>query len=250
MDKKVIIVTGGTRGIGYATSEKFLKEGYAVAAVSIDSEEQIKLAQENLGKLGDYTFIRCNVSDKAECEKAVKAVYEKYGRIDVLANVAGVVGERKDLVDANLEDIDRTIAINLLGSIYMAKYSAEYMKENKSGVIVNVGSLCGFVANQESIGYHASKGGIRMFTQALARELTPFGIRVVSVAPGWVKTGMLLEEAEKFGASMHMRNKVTQPGEVADTIWLMTTKEATLINGTTVMVDDGYTAFKGVAPVE
>ena len=249
MEKKIAIITGGTRGIGYATSKKFLEKGYAVVALSIDSEEQVKIVTEELEAIGEFTYIRCNVANKEECELAVKAVSDKYGKIDVLANVAGVVGERKDLVDANLDDIDRTIQINLMGSIYMAKYVAEVMKKAGSGTIVNVGSLCGFVANQESIGYHASKGAIRMFTQALARELTPAGIRVVSVAPGWVRTGLLLSDAEKFGASMHMRNKVTEPHEVADTIYLMTLEEARLINGTTVMVDDGYTSFKGVAPV-
>lgn len=249
MDKKVAVITGGTRGIGYATSKKFLEKGYAVVALSIDNDQMVKTVEEELGKIGEFVYIRCNVAKKEECKSAVDQVVAKYGRIDVLANVAGVVGERKDLVDANLEDIENTIQINLMGSIYMAKYVAEVMKKAGSGTIVNVGSLCGFIANQESIGYHSSKGAIRMFTQALARELTTSGIRVVSVAPGWVRTGLLLSDAEKFGASMHMRNKVTEPEEVADTIYLLTLEEARLINGTTVMVDDGYTSFKGVAPV-
>lgn len=249
MDKKVIVVTGGTRGIGLATAEKFIKEGYAVAALSIDSEEQIKLATEKLSAMGDFHYIRCNIANKADCKSAVDEVIEKYKRIDVLANVAGVVGERKDLVDADLDDVENTIQINLMGSIYMAKFVAEQMKKQQFGTIINIGSICGIIANQESIGYHASKGAIKMFTQALARELTPYGVRVVSVAPGWVRTGMLLAEVEKLGASMHMRNRVTEPEEVANVIYLLTLKEACLINGSTVLAEDGYTSFKGVAPV-
>lgn len=249
MDKKVAVITGGTRGIGFATAEKFMKEGYTVAALSVDSDEQVKIATERLSKLGDFCYIRCNVANKDDCKNAVDEVVEKYKRIDVLANVAGVVGERKDLVDANLEDIENTIQINLMGSIYMAKFIAEQMKKQHSGTIINIGSICGIIANQESIGYHASKGAVKMFTQALARELTPYGIRVVSVAPGWVRTGMLLAEVEKIGASLHMRNKVTEPEEVANVIYLLTLKEACLINGSTVLAEDGYTSFKGVAPV-
>ncbi len=105
MEKKIAIITGGTRGIGYATSKKFLEEGYTVVALSIDSEELVNTVVEEMNTVGEFKYIRCNVANKEECKAAVEKVVAEYGKVDVLANVAGVVGERKDLVDANLEDI-------------------------------------------------------------------------------------------------------------------------------------------------
>jgi NAD(P)-dependent dehydrogenase (short-subunit alcohol dehydrogenase family) len=113
-------------------------------------------------------------------------------------------------------------------------------------VIVNVGSIDGFLANPENIAYHASKGGVKMLTQAQARELSPFGIRVVSVAPGWVQTGMMSGTAADFGATLHMKGRVLRPEEVANVIYLVSLDEASAINGTTVFADDGYTSFKGL----
>lgn len=171
---------------------------------------------------------------------------EMYGKIDVLANVAGVVGNRGSFIDLDLDDVQKTININLMGTIYISQYAAKEMVKAKAGVIVNVGSICGFAANTESIGYHASKGGIKMLTQAMARELSPYGIRVVSVAPGWVKTGMIDKEIEEIGSRLHMKGRIIMPEEVANAIYLISLPEASAINGSTVMVDDGYASFKGV----
>ena len=114
------------------------------------------------------------------------------------------------------------------------------------GEIINVGSIDGFLANTESIGYHASKGGVKMLTQAMAQELSPYGIRVLSVAPGWVKTGMIDKPIEEIGSRLHMEGRIILPEEIANAIWLMSLPEASAINGTTVMADDGYSSFKGV----
>ena len=128
----------------------------------------------------------------------------------------------------------------------MAHYVAKHMATQKSGVIVNVGSICGFMANTEAIGYHASKGGVKMVTQAMARELSPYGVRVVSVAPGWVRTGMIDKPIEMIGSALHMKGRIIEPEEIANAIYLMSLEEASAINGSTVMVDDGYSSFKGV----
>ena len=87
-------------------------------------------------------------------------------------------------------------------SIYMAKYAAEVMVAQRTGIIINIGSVCGVIANHENTGYHASKGGIRMFTQALAREIAPYGVRCVSVSPGWIRTEMVLEQVDRNGEQM------------------------------------------------
>ena len=240
---RIVIVTGGSKGIGFATAKKFLSCGDKVIILGRHENES---ALEELKKKGEVTFIRADVSIADDCRRGVSAAMETYGRIDVLANVAGIVGTRGAFVDLDLADIQNTININLMGTINLSQLAAREMLKQRSGVIINVGSIDGFLANTESIGYHASKGGVKLLTQAMARELSPYGIRVLSVAPGWVKTGMIDKPIEEIGSRLHMKGRIILPEEIADAIWLMSLPEASAINGTTVMADDGYSSFKGV----
>ena len=230
---RIVIVTGGTKGIGFATAKKFLS---CKDKVIILGRHECEDAVKELQKEGEVTFMKADVS----------AVMEKYGRIDVLVNAAGVVGTRGNFVDLDLSDIQNTININLMGTINLSQLTSWEMIRQRSGVIINVGSIDGFMANTESIGYHASKGGVKMLTQAMARELSPYGIRVLSVAPGWVKTGMIDKPIEEIGSRLHMKGRIILPEEIANVIWLMSLPEASAINGTTIMADDGYSSFKGV----
>ena len=240
---RIVIVTGGSKGIGFATAKKFLSCGDKVIILGRHENES---ALEELKKKGGVTFIRAYVSIADDCRRVVSAAMETYGRIDVLANVAGIVGTRGAFVDLDLADIQNTININLMGTINLSQLAAREMLKQRSGVIINVGSIDGFLANTESIGYHASKGGVKLLTQSMARELSPYGIRVLSVAPGWVKTGMIDKPIEEIGSRLHMKGRIILPEEIADAIWLMSLPEASAINGTTVMADDGYSSFKGV----
>lgn len=243
---KVVIVTGGTRGIGFETAKKFLSSGDKVIIASIDSEEIICQAVNELSQIGEVTFFKCNVACQEDCEDVVNETIKKYGRIDVLANVAGIVGKRDDFIHIDLEDTMNVIKVNLMGTINIGHFVSKEMVKQKKGVIINVGSICGFMANTEVIGYHASKGGVKMVTQAMARELSPYGIRVLSVAPGWVKTGMIDKPIEDMGSKLHMKGRIIEPQEIANVIYLMSLDEASAINGSTVMVDDGYASFKGI----
>lgn len=240
---KNVIVTGGTKGIGFETAKKFLSDGCHVYVLG-RHEEPEKL--KSLEALGDAFFIKADVSKIEDCQHVAEAVVEKFGRIDILVNVAGVVGHRGAFTELDLNDVQNTIQINLMGTIAMSQFAAKDMVKHREGVIVNIGSIDGFMANTESIGYHASKGGVKMLTQAMTRELSPYGIRVVSVAPGWVRTGMIDKEIEEIGGKLHMKGRIIEPTEIANAVYLMCLPEASAINGTTVMADDGYSSFKGV----
>ena len=240
---QIVIVTGGTKGIGFATAKKFLSCSDKVIVLG---RHETPEALEALNQIGEATFIKADVSIVEDCQHVVETAMEKYGKIDVLANVAGVVGTRGAFVDLDLADVQKTININLMGTINLSQLVAREMQKKRSGVIINVGSIDGFMANTEAIGYHASKGGVKMLTQAMARELSPYGIRVLSVAPGWVKTGLIDKPIEEIGSRLHMKGRIILPEEIANAIWLMSLPEASAINGSTVMADDGYCSFKGV----
>ena len=246
MKDKVILISGGTDGIGLATAKKFLKEGNSVV-ISGRTEENGKKAEQELSDLGNVTYIQADASSEEDCKNLVEKTIEKHGRIDVLANIAGVIGKRDGFLESDNEDTLNTIRINLMGPIYMAQHAAKHMVKAGEGVIINVASLVGVIANHEPIGYHASKAGLRMATSVMAKDLSEKGIRVLAVAPGWINTSMLEgieEETKAKGESMHMKNRLIEPEEIANAIYLLSTPEASAINGTTVMTEDGYTAFK------
>lgn len=244
--KKVAVITGGTSGIGFAAAKKFLSKGYQVVAVSNDPQEKVQAAMAELSQLGDARYCPCNITSREECEKVISYTVEEFGQVDVLANVAGITGKRQSFLEGDLDDTMKVVSINLMGTLNMALYAAREMIKRHTGVILNVGSICGLMANSEAIGYHVSKGAVKMATQALAKELTPQGLRVLSVAPGWVDTGMMDQKSKEYGGKLHMKGRVVTPEEIADVLYLLSLEEASAINGTTVCADDGYTAFKGL----
>lgn len=242
---RCVIVTGGSAGIGFATAEKFLREGDRVAILSTN-EQKGHAAEARLAQLGEVMWVGCHVNDYEECVAAVAAVERRFGAVDVLVNNAGVVSERVGFLHVDLDDVRRTLDVDVMGTINMARAVVEGMVARGSGTIVNVSSICGHMANTESVGYHAAKGAVEMVTKSLARELAGSGLRVVAVAPGWVNTEMIDETVAAVGASLHLKGRIVEPAEIAGAIWLLTLPEASAVNGSTVMADDGYASFKGV----
>ena len=240
---RVVIITGGTNGIGLACARKFLTVGDKVVYLGRHQKSDV---DAELARMGEAVFMRADVAIQADCETAVAETIERYGRVDVLVNVAGIVGERQDFCEIDLDNVRSVIETNLMGTIYMGRFVAPHMTEQRSGVIVNVGSICGHMANTENVAYHASKGGVAMLTKAEARELAPYGIRAVEVAPGWVHTGMLDPAILEVGGKLHMSGKIVEPEEIANLVYLAASPEASCWNGTCVMADNGYSAFKGL----
>ena len=245
MENRVVIVTGASQGIGFATAKKFLQKGNRVVILSTN-EAKCKRAQAALAEFGEVVWKQCDVSSYSDCIRAADETAAQFGRIDVLVNCAGVVSTRNSFLQVDMENVRRTLDINVMGTIQMISAVSKYMTAQESGVIVNIGSICGSMANSESVGYHASKGAVNMITKSLARELSPYGIRVVCAAPGWVHTEMIDDTVADIGASLHMKGRIIEPAEVAGAVYLLTLEEACAINGSTVMVDDGYASFKGI----
>lgn len=241
--KKVCLITGGTSGIGLETAKLFLQKGYNVFICSIEKEEVVSEVLKELQTLGEVSYGTVDVSDEGQCEKIVAKAMGKYGRIDVLVNVAGIT-EPDLFLKGNFEGMKRVLDIDLIGTLCMCKYAAKAMIPHKRGVIVNISSMCSVIVNAAEVGYHSAKAGVTRATQVLAKELADYNIRCVSVAPAWVRTRLIGAGTDGPGGMLHLRKRILEPKEVADVIYLMTTDEAVAINGSQILADDGLCGFK------
>ena len=195
---------------------------------------------------GDAMYQYLELCSKKSCAKLLENVINKYKKVDVLVNAAGVRGKADPPFETDYEDLERTMQINFTGTIRMATMTAEYMKRQGEGTIINISSISGSMVTAPDYGYHCSKCALDMATKILAKEVSPYGVRCLTVAPGGVKAGMNSSEWERTGKKLHIRNRLLTAGEVAGAVYLLSTKEASAVNGTVLMLDDGYTAYKGI----
>jgi NAD(P)-dependent dehydrogenase (short-subunit alcohol dehydrogenase family) len=252
--KKVAVITGGARGIGAATVKEFAKHGYAVVSLDTLPEGQ-KVADEVIKEGGDCTFMVCDVSNEQQVAESLKKVNQKYGRVDVLANIAGIVLV-KPFDTITWDEYARTVNVNLGGTFLLCKYVLPFMKKQKSGSIVNMASVSGHVGQIDHVMYGATKGAILAMTRALAWELAAWNIRVNSISPGSVDTPMLrgdialesnrtgipIEKVKKEREAEQAFKRWADPAEIAAPIYFLASDEASFITGTDLLVDCGWVA--------
>ena len=248
MTERVVVITGAASGIGRETAMKFARKGDKVIVADfneIGGNQTVSFIKE---EGGEATFVQVDVSKFEEVEALVDKAVELYGSIDVLHNNAGI-GGMKHLLDYDMSDYDRVIGVNQNGVFYGILAAGRKMRDlNVKGVIINTASVFGYMANHGTFSYQASKGAVRMMTQTAALELAPYGIRVVGVAPGGVDTPIIqgykdagLEEHLK---KQQMRQQLIRPEAIANAVYLLSLEEADVINGSVVMLDDGFASFK------
>jgi NAD(P)-dependent dehydrogenase (short-subunit alcohol dehydrogenase family) len=251
---KVALITGAANGIGEASARMFAKRGYAVVMVDM-VERGAGIAGEIRAAGGVCDYLTCDVAVEADVASAVAKTMAKHGRIDVLNNNAGVVIVRP-LDEIRWEEYRRVVDVNLGGIFLFCKHVIPAMKKQKSGAIVNMGSVSGHVGQIDHSLYGATKGAIIALTRALAWELSPFNIRVNSVSPGSVDTPMLRSdiqiESEKTGKSYDEVKKIREaeqafkrwadPSEIAESIYFLAGDTASFITGTDLLVDCGWVA--------
>jgi 3-oxoacyl-[acyl-carrier protein] reductase len=188
---KVSIVTGGAAGIGEATALALAREGAHVAVLDLDGRraEMVSAAIREIGRKS--IPIRVDVSSSEEVDHSVQRVLKEFGRIDILVNNAGICQVVSSIEKITEQDWDRMLAINLKGVFLFSKAVMGIMKGQKSGKIINMGSLAGKVGGiATGAHYAASKAGVLCFTKSLAKELAPFGVHVNAIAPGVIETDM------------------------------------------------------------
>ena len=200
MEKKVALITGGSRGIGKAIAEKFAKNGYDLVINYVSDNTDLEAIKEEFKQYGSEVLMeKADVSNYAECEKMVTSAIEKFGRIDVLVNNAGVTRDNL-LMRMKEEDFDKVISINLKGTFNLTKLVTPYMMKRREGRIVSISSVVGVMGNAGQSNYAASKAGIIGFTKSVAKELASRNILANCVAPGFIATDMtaVLNDKSKY----------------------------------------------------
>ncbi len=238
---KVSLITGAARGIGKEIALTFAREGSWVAICDINLEE-LKLVGNEIGALGRKSLAQeCDVRDMIKVSQMVKNVLDKFGRIDILINNAGISRDNL-LVRMKESDWDDVLSINLKGTFNCTKAVAPSMMKQRSGRIINVASVIGIVGNIGQANYAASKAGIIGFTKSIAKELAPRGILVNAIAPGFIRTDMtakLSEELQQKMLSNIPLARIGDPNDVARVALFLASDGSNYITGQVIQVDGG-----------
>jgi 3(or 17)beta-hydroxysteroid dehydrogenase len=247
---KVAIITGGAGGLGKAQALLLAQEGAKVVVTDLDEAHGKGVAEEIKGHGGETIFIQHDVSSEIHWKRVISETLEKFGKLDILVNNAGVI-IFKNIHDTSLDEWRWLMSINLDGVFLGTKYAMEAMKKSGGGSIINISSAAGIIGTLDTSAYHASKGGVRIFTKAAALECSKAGynynIRVNSVHPGVMKTAMvegLMEDEEKKKAALswHPIGRFGEPEDIAYGVLYLASDESSFMTGAELVIDGGWTA--------
>ena len=239
---KVAIITGGDSGLGRACSIAFIKEQAKVVIVYLNEDKDAKDTKEYIEKLGgDCLLIKGNITDHSFCKKIVEKTLNKYGKIDILINNAGVQYQQDKLENITDEQFDWTMKVNIYGMFYLTKEVLPYLKSGSS--IINLSSVTTFYGDPQLIDYVTTKGAIVGFTRALARNLALKNIRVNAIAPGFFWTPLqpacwVKEKIPSLGSNAAM-SRGAMPYELAPTFVYLASNDSSYVTGEVIHVNGG-----------
>lgn len=239
LDEKVTIITGGTRGIGLETARTFAKNN-ATVIIFGSREETVNKALKELKtispKVDGYWP---NLNNYTDIESTIEKIIEKYGKIDILINNAGISAS-KPLDQTSPEELNQVIDLNVRAVLYMTKAVIPYMKQAKNGIVLNTSSMVSIYGQPAGVAYPASKFAVNGITKSLSRELAPFGIRVNAVAPGVTNTDMVAslpeETIEPLRKSIPL-GRIGEPKDIANAFLFLASDMANYITGEILQVD-------------
>ena len=243
LEGKVCLITGAGQGIGEATALKFAREGAVVVACDLKPEQVEAVAQACRAAGAQAEGHVMDVTDRAQVDAVVARVLAAHGRIDVLVNNAGITQDAR-LQKMTLEQFDRVIDVNLRGVFHCSQAVSNQMVSQGSGVILNASSVVGLYGNFGQTNYAATKFGVIGFTKTWARELSPKGVRVNAVAPGFIKTPMIATVPDKVLDDLAQKvplKRLGQAEEIANAYAFLASDEASYITGAVLEVDGGLT---------
>lgn len=242
MERKVALITGGSRGIGKKVAEEFAKHGYDLVINYVSDNTNLEELENDFKSLGAKAlFVKTDVTNFEDCSNMVNKAIEEYGRIDVLVNNAGITKDSL-LIRMKEEDFDKVININLKGTFNVTKNVVPFMIKQKEGKIINISSVVGVVGNAGQANYSASKAGIIGFTKTLAKELASRNIRVNAVAPGFIQTDMTSVLKDSIKENINNQIPLKRMGtaeEVANVVYFLADDVSSYITGQVINVDGG-----------
>lgn len=238
MEKKVVIVTGSSRGLGASIARRFSSE-YRVVINYNNSYDDAKKLYDELSLVTECLMVKADVSNEYEVNNMVNLVMSKFGRIDCLVNNAGIAID-STFEDKKVSDFRKILDVNLVGTFIVSRAVSKYME---NGSIINISSTNGIDTYYPySMDYDASKAGVISLTHNLALELSP-KVRVNCVAPGWMNTDMNKEldsDFIKLEESKILLGRFGEVSEVANVVYFLASDEASYVNGSIIRVDGGY----------
>lgn len=247
LENKVAIVTGAARGIGFAIAKRFVMDGAKVVVADVDDEAG-HAAVEDLQKLGEATYIHCNVAERLDVRNLVAETLNAYGDINVLVNNAGIV-VGADFLDLELEDFDKVLGVNLKGTFLCSQAVARHMVEKvndggEPGCIINMSSINAQLAIPNQVPYCVSKGGVSQLTKVAALSLAPYGIRVNAIGPGSIMTDMLASVNHDPAARNRILSRtpmlrVGEASEIAGVAAFLASSDSSYVTGQTIFADGG-----------
>ena len=238
MENKVAIVTGGLQGIGKSCALRLAKSGYSIAINDVKDENDAVPCLEDIKTLGVNVFyFKADVTNPEQCEEFVNKVIDKFGRIDVLVNNAGITKDNL-FIRMSPKEWEAVININLTGVFNITKPIVKIMMKQRQGSIVNMTSVSGVMGNPGQANYSSSKAGLIGLTKTLAKELATRNVRVNAVAPGFIDTAMTEKlDREKLTSYIPMA-RLGKPEEIADTVFFLA-ETASYVTGQIINVDGG-----------
>ncbi|MFE0500025.1 SDR family NAD(P)-dependent oxidoreductase [Lysobacter soli] len=250
---KVCIVTGASLGIGHACALRMAEEGATVALFDVHDELGIALAQR-LGDAGmPAAYWHVDVSSEHSVQSAIDAVVERFDRLDVIVNNAGIAGANRPTHELTEAEWDRVQAVNVKGVFFMTKHAIAHMRRNHGGSIVNLSSIYGLISAPDIPPYHASKGAVTLMSKTDALLYAADGIRVNSVHPGFIWTPLVEQHLRDSGVSdleagrrdldqLHPLGHVGEPDDIAWGVVYLASDESKFVTGSELVIDGGYTA--------
>ncbi len=242
LEGRVALVTGGARGIGKAICERLAAEGAKVAMLDIMQDVAEASAAEFNAKGYEAMAIAANVAKYDEAEAAVKTVVDKFGKLDILVNCAGITKDNL-MLRMSENDWDAVIAVNLKGTFNFVKAAARPMMKNHYGKIVNISSIVGVAGNAGQVNYSASKAGVIGVTKSAAKELGSRNITVNAIAPGYIQTDMtekLPQEARDAFVNAIPLKRPGLPSDVANAVYFLCSPDSDYVSGQVINVCGGY----------
>jgi 3-oxoacyl-[acyl-carrier protein] reductase len=243
LNKKVVLVTGGSKGIGAACVKYFCMAGASVAFTYNSNQTSASMLEKRYKKISKCKAYKVDVKDADEIKKVVNDVLKDFQRIDILVNNAGIWKEGK-INKMNLSHWEETIKVNLTSTFLFSRFVIPGMKLRRKGKIINISSAAGQRGEANYSNYAASKGGMISFTKSLATELGPFNINVNSIAPGWVLTDMTKNElSDKKSLKEELKKiplgRIATPEDIAGPVLFLASDLSRHINGEILNVNGG-----------